>query len=74
MVFLCWNSLRLVNACCIVDSIKQADSIFQVNEGITQISSVVQLNTATAEQSAASAEELSNQSSMLKKLIDKFRF
>ncbi|MBQ6985599.1 MAG: methyl-accepting chemotaxis protein, partial [Oscillibacter sp.] len=37
-----------------------------------QISSVVQTNSATAEQSAAASEELSGQSNMLKKLVSQF--
>ena len=38
-----------------------------------QISNVVQTNSATAEESAASGEELLGQANMLKQLIDKFR-
>ena len=36
----------------------QAESVKQVNDGIGQISSVVQSNSATAEESAAASEEL----------------
>ena len=53
---------------------EQADSIGQVNQGIDQISSVVQMNSATAEESAATSEELSGQAQILKQLIDRFRF
>lgn len=52
---------------------EQATSIAQVNIGVEQIASVVQTNSATAEESAAASEELSGQSSMLKELIDKFK-
>lgn len=53
---------------------KQAESIQQVNHGIAEISNAVQMNSATAEESAASAEELSSQSVILKKLINRFQF
>ena len=52
---------------------EQAESIAFVNQGIDQISSVVQTNSATAEESAATSEELSSQAHILKSLIDKFR-
>ena len=42
------------------------------SQGIDQISSVVQTNSATAEESAAASEELSGQASMLKNLVSKF--
>ena len=51
-----------------------ADAIVQVSTGIDQISSVVQTNSATSEQSAAAAIELSSQAKMLKELIDEFTF
>ena len=38
-----------------------------------QISSVVQTNSATAEESAAASEELSGQANVLKGLISRFR-
>ena len=38
-----------------------------------QISSVIQSNTATAEESAAASEELSGQSTMLKKMLEHFK-
>ncbi|NCC15662.1 MAG: HAMP domain-containing protein [Clostridia bacterium] len=52
---------------------EQATSIAQVNIGVEQIASVVQTNSATAEESAAASEELSGQSLMLKELIGKFK-
>ncbi len=51
----------------------QADSISQVTLGIDQISSVVQTNSATAQESAAASEELSSQSQMMKNLVNKFK-
>ena len=52
---------------------EQAMAIIQINQGIDQISSVVQTNAATAEESAAASEELSGQSNMLKDLISEFK-
>lgn len=53
---------------------EQADQIAQISMGIDQISTVVQTNSATAEQAAASSEELSSQASMMKQLIEQFKF
>ena len=53
-------------------SANQADSIKQVMSGIEQISQVVQMNSATAEETAASCEELSGQSNVLKDQISRF--
>lgn len=52
---------------------EQAQSILQVTQGIDQISSVVQTNSATAEESAAASEELSSQAQMLKDLVSEFK-
>lgn len=54
-------------------SSEQASSITQVTTGVDQISSVVQTNSATAEESAAASEELSGQAQMLKDLVSKFK-
>lgn len=51
---------------------EQASMIEQVNVGVDQISSVVQTNAATAEQSAASSEELNGQAAELQNLTNKF--
>ncbi len=53
-------------------STEQAIMIEQVNIGVDQISSVVQTNSATAEQSAASSEELNGQAAELQSLTSKF--
>ena len=50
----------------------QSKDVQQVSIGIDQISSVVQTNSATAEQSAAASEELSGQANLLKELIGRF--
>lgn len=50
----------------------QANSITQITMGIDQISSVIQNNSATAEESAAASEELSGQAVMQRQLVDQF--
>ncbi|MDF3000891.1 MAG: methyl-accepting chemotaxis protein, partial [Bacillota bacterium] len=52
---------------------EQAMGIAQINTGLNQVSHVVQNNAATAEQSAASSEELSGQAEMLKEMVGRFR-
>ncbi|MCI8504931.1 MAG: methyl-accepting chemotaxis protein [Lachnospiraceae bacterium] len=52
---------------------EQAAAVSQVMVGIDQISSVVQTNSATAEQNAASSEELSGQAQVLKGLVSRFK-
>ena len=52
---------------------EQSLGIAQINTGIDQVAQVVQLNSATAEESAASSEEMSSQSNMLQGLISQFR-
>lgn len=54
-------------------SARQAESLTQVNRGIDNISSVIQTNSATAEESAAASEELSGQAGMLKSLVGRFK-
>lgn len=52
---------------------EQARSVELVNQNIGQISSIVQSNSATAEESAAASEELSGQAETLKQLVGEFR-
>ena len=54
-------------------AVEQSKAVEQVSVGINQISSVVQSNTATAEESAAASEELSGQSNILSDLVGRFR-
>ena len=54
-------------------SATQSEAVHQVTSGIDQISGVVQMNSATAEESAASCETLSSMSKELKKQISKLR-
>ena len=52
---------------------EQADAISQVTLGIDQISTVVQNNSATAEESAAASAELNSQAQTLKQLVAEFK-
>ncbi len=52
---------------------EQANSISQISVAVDQISSVVQTNSATSEESAAASEELSSQANVLKELISRFK-
>lgn len=54
-------------------TIEQANALAQITQGVDQISSVVQTNSATAEESAAASEELSGQSQIMKDLVGKFK-
>lgn len=51
---------------------EQTAFLSQVENGIEEISSVVQRNSATSQQSAAASEELSAQAYFMKELIGKF--
>ncbi|MDR0920250.1 MAG: methyl-accepting chemotaxis protein, partial [Oscillospiraceae bacterium] len=51
----------------------QSDSLTQVTLGVDQISSVVQTNSATAQECAASAQELNAQSNLLSQNVGKFK-
>ena len=58
----------------VVDAVEgQTTAISQVTEGIDQISSVIQSNSATSEQSAATAQELSDQSLLMNRLVRGFQ-
>ncbi len=52
---------------------EEFESIKQVTKGINEISCVVQTNSATSEEFAASSVELSNQAAFMKDLLSKFR-
>ena len=51
----------------------QTTAIMQVTEGIDQISSVVQNTSSTSVESAATSQELSNQSLLMNNLVHKFQ-
>jgi methyl-accepting chemotaxis protein len=52
---------------------EQAGAITQVNNGIEQLTVVVQTNSATSEEAAAAAEELSSQAELLKSMVGQFQ-
>ncbi|MDR2132950.1 MAG: methyl-accepting chemotaxis protein [Clostridiales Family XIII bacterium] len=54
-------------------SSRQSSSISEITKGMSQISDVVQANSATAEESAAAAQELSAQSHMLENILAQFK-
>lgn len=54
-------------------SAEESSSMNQITQGMEQISSVVQSNSSTAEESAAVSSHLSEQAAMLKDLVSKFR-
>ncbi|NLK72264.1 MAG: methyl-accepting chemotaxis protein [Clostridiales bacterium] len=51
----------------------QSDAISEINQGIEQISQVIQYNTATAEESASASEQMAGQAQMLKEMIQEFK-
>ena len=53
-------------------SVKQSYAIRHITDSLTMISSVVQTNSATAEESAAASEELSSQAQLLSRLVENF--
>ena len=58
----------------ISDASKEQElAINTIRDGISQISTVVQSNSATSEESAAASEELASQAQLLKRLIGSFR-
>lgn len=72
VVILSRESSELVNL--ISDgSNHQATSISEVTLGMNQISSVVQTNSASAEESAAASEELNGQADLLRNLINQIK-
>jgi methyl-accepting chemotaxis protein len=55
------------------DATSQAETVEQINIGLTQISNIVQTSTATAEQSASSSQEMAAQASLLHEMVLKYR-
>ena len=55
------------------DAQTQAEAVEQIQDQIGQITSVVQTNSATAEESAATSQELSAQASVLRQLVSSFQ-
>jgi methyl-accepting chemotaxis protein len=54
-------------------SSEQVMAIDQINQGLSQVSAVIQTNAATAEESSASSEELAAQSETLQQEVGKFK-
>ena len=52
----------------------QAELLNQITQGIEQVSAVVQNNSAAAEETFATSEELANESAALKELLGQFEF
>ncbi len=55
------------------ESMRQVETIEELNSGLEQISQVVQNNTATAEESASSSEEMSAQAEMLNNMVSRYK-
>ncbi len=51
----------------------QATAVAQIEQAITQVSQVVQTNSATSEECAAASEELSNQATRMRELLSIYR-
>jgi methyl-accepting chemotaxis protein len=51
---------------------EQAGSIASINQNLSEVSTVVQTNSATAEETASTSEELSGQAELLKEMISQF--
>ncbi|MCL1998951.1 MAG: methyl-accepting chemotaxis protein [Turicibacter sp.] len=56
-----------------ISSREQSDAIAQVSLGLSQISQVVQSNSAVSEQTAAAAEELNSQATLLQQMVSYFK-
>ena len=54
-------------------STEQSIALEQINQGVIQVSDVVQSNSATSEESAAASEELSAQAELLKETVEQFK-
>ena len=54
-------------------SLQQSDAISEISLSISQLSDVVQANSSTAQQSAASAQEMSAQSALLNQIVSRFK-
>lgn len=54
------------------DAKTQAEAVEQIQEQVGQITGVVQTNSSTAEESAATSQELSAQANVLRQLVKTF--
>lgn len=69
----CIESIKTLMDEIALASVRQSEMITSVEDGIKDISKVVQANTTIAEESAEVSKELSNQANTLKNLIGQFR-
>ena len=69
----CIQSIKTLMDEIAANSVQQSEMIVLVENGIKEISGVVQTNSAAAEESAEVSKELSNQARMLNSLISRFR-
>ena len=69
----CIQSIRALTDEIAAASVQQSEMIVSVENGIKEISAVVQTNSAAAEKSAAVSKELSGQARTLNGLISRFR-
>lgn len=67
------NSFEDVAKTSSTNSSEQADMLKQIEQGIEQISGVIQSNSASAEETSATSQELSTQSEGLKNLVGRFK-
>ena len=67
------NSFADVAKTSSTNSSEQADMLKQIEQGIEQISGVIQSNSASAEETSATSQELSAQSEGLKNLVGRFK-
>lgn len=67
------NSFADVAKISSTNSSEQADMLKQIEQGIEQISGVIQSNSASAEETSATSQELSAQSEGLKNLVGRFK-
>jgi len=56
-----------------IDSKDQAERIYQINQELNQIDQITQSNTANAEETAATAEQLAGQTTYLEELLGNFK-
>jgi methyl-accepting chemotaxis protein len=56
-----------------VASKEQAEAISQVSIGLSQISQVIQSNSAVSEEAAAASQELNSQAELLRQLVSYFK-
>ena len=66
------HTAELINEIASASS-EQSIAIRQITSGVDQISQVIQTNSATAEETAASCSRLSDQSGMLRKQVSRFK-